>query len=499
MKTLTRALTCLPPGLAIAILAASCGLPSQARPGDRNPIAPDPVQRQPVSYYEAQLVELPLRVRSYDLTDSRRRLPVVIRELHVVHDDVRDEILVVDADGGRNYMWSIDAYDFTLHWRTPLEKRVDFSPLPTRNYIFLMNNDGEYQAYDRLSSPREGESRLVSKGRFEGDVFPSAHPASNDTHLFVPATNSNSLRGLSMIGTADGQGPEGWSFPKSGTGGVSGNSFLQINIQPAADRETVAFVNNNHRLYMVDAQTGEYRADPYLEAQSRTRPTIKDDLVFVGSDRGQLFAWQKSGQSAWIADIDGLPYGDIFVEDRWVFVRTLEVYDEEVATDDGRGKRLRAATRPGKLMAFNYRLIDIKDDRPVYELIDGNPKTPHTREPMWTEPDVGQQVLMVAENRVYMLYEQTEEFLGEREKAKLRDEGRIVTKRDELRTVSRTLKVLDVNTGRLARPEWQLNLMDFAFVAGSMHERDRALYLATKDGYVFKVYAGKNKSNAGGK
>lgn len=499
MKTLTRALTCLPPGLAIAILTASCTIPSQARPGDRSPIAPDPLQRQPASYYEAQLVELPLRVRSYDLSGRERRVPVVVRELHVVHDNVRDEILVVDSDGGRNHMWSIDAYDFTLHWRTPIEKRVDFSPLATRNYIFLMNNDGEYQAYDRQSSPREGESRLVSKGRFADDTFPSAEPAANDTHLFVPATNSNSVRGLSMISNATGVGAETWSFPKSGTGGVSGKAFFQINIQPAADRETVAFVNNNHRLYMVDAQTGEYRADPYLEAQSRTRPTIADDLVFVGSDRGQLFAWQKSGQSAWIADTpDSVPYGDIFVEDRWVFVRTMEVYDREVPTDDGRGTRLRADVRPGKLMAFQYRLIDLKDDRPVYDLIDGDPSTPHTKEPMWTEPDVGQKVLMVAEGNVYILYEKNEEFLSEREKAKLRDEGRIVTKRDELRTTNRTLKVLDVNTGRLARPEWQLNLMDFAFVSGSMAPRDRAIYLATKDGYVFKVYAGKNRS-AGGK
>jgi outer membrane protein assembly factor BamB len=500
VKTLTRALTCLPPGLAIAFLAASCTIPSQARPGDRNPLAPDPLQRQPVSYYEAQLVELPLRVRSYDLSGRDRRIPIVVREMHVVHDDVRDEILVIDSDNNRNHMWSIDAYDFTLHWRTPIEKRVDFTPLPTRNYIFLMNNDGEYQAYDRQSSPRQGESRLVSKGRFAGDTFPSAHPASNDTHLFVPATNSNSVRGLSMIGNARGVGPESWAFPPAGTGGVGGNTFMQINIQPAADRETVVFVNNNHRLYMVDAQTGEYRADPYLEAQSRTRPTIADDLVFVGSDRGVLYAWQKSGQSAWIADIEnGVPYGDIFVEDRWVFVRTLEVYDREVPTDDGRGKRIRADVRPGKLMAFQYRLIDVKDDRPVYDLVDGNPATPHVKEPMWTEPDVGQQVLMVADGRVYILYEKNEEFLSEREKAKLRDQGRIVTKRDELRTVSRTLKVLDVNTGRLARPEWQLNLMDFAFVCGSMKTRDRAIYLATRDGYVFKVYAGKPRSTAGGK
>jgi len=495
VKTLTRALTCLPPGLAIAVMAA-CSMSSQARPADRNPLAPDPVQRQPASYYEAQLVELPLRVRSYDLTGRQRRLPVVVREMHPIHDDVRDEILVIDADDGRNYMWSIDSYDFTLHWRTPIEKRVDFEPLSTRNYVFLMNKDGEYQAYDRLSSPREGESRLVSKGRFEGDTFPSAHPASNDTHLFVPATNSNSVKGLSMISNARGQGAESWAFPRAGT--ASGGTFMQVNTKPAADRETVAFVNNNNRLYMVDAQTGEYRADPYLEAQSRTTPTIKDDLVFVGSDRGQLFAWQKSGQSAWVAEIDGLPYGDIFVEDRWVFVHTLEVYDRKVATDDGRGSRLKADVRPGKLMAFQYKVIDIKDDRPVYELVDGDPKTPYTKEPVWSEPDVGQQVLMVNGNYVYVLYEQNEEFLGEREKAKLRDEGRIVTKADELRTVSRQLKVLDVNTGRLARPEWSLNLMDFAFVSGSMQERDRALYLATKDGYVFKVYAGKNKAAGGG-
>lgn len=497
MKTLTRALTCLPPGLAIAIFAVSCGMPSQARPGDRNAMAADPLQRQPVGYYQSQLVELPLRMRSYDLSGRERRTPIVVRELHTIHDDVRDEIIVIDADGERGYMWNIDAYDFTLHWRTPIEQRVDFAPVATRNYVFLMNSNGMYQAYDRISSPREGESRLVSKGRFEGSIFPSGQPAANDSHLFVASTNSNAMRGLSMISNARGVGTETWSFPE--VGGTGSERFKQITMRTVADRETVAFVNNNNHLYMVDALSGEYRSNPNLEAQSRTPPTIKDDLVFVGSDRGQLFAWQKSGQSAWIGTLDGLPYGDIFVEDHWVFVRTLEIYDKEVPNEDGHGTRLAASVRPGKLNAFRYRLIDVPNDRPIYELIDGDPKTPDTKEPIWSEPDSGQQVLMLDGDHLYVLYEKNEEFLSEREKAQLRDQRRIVSKADELRTVSRQLRVLDVNSGKLARPEWDLNMMDFAFVKGSMLERDRAIYLATTDGYVFKMFANKNRSTAGGK
>jgi len=459
-------------------------------------LAPDPLSRQPASYYEAQLAELPLRIKSYDLTGVQRRQPVVVRELHVIHDDVRDEILVIDADHEANHMWSIDAYDFTLHWKTMIEKRVNYDPLPSGHYIHLMNSDGEYQGYDRVSSPREGESRLVSMGRFEGDIFPSAPPASNDTHVFVAATNSNSMRGLSMINNARGEGAETWTFPTVGAGVTE--QFMQINLKPAADRETVAFVNNNNHLYMVDAQSGEFRANPDLRGNSRTPPTIKDDLVFVGSDSGQLFAWQKSGDSAWILTCDGLPYGDIFVEDRWVFVHTLELYDEEVATEDGKSTYLRAAVRPGKFCAYRYEIIDIENDRPVYNLIDGDPSTPWKVDPIWTLPDEGQQMLMIHDDRAYVLYEQREEFLNEREKAELRDEGRIVRKEDELRTVSRQLRVLDLNTGNLLRPEWNLNLMDFAFVSGSMEERDRAIYLATKDGYIFKVY-GKNKGVGGGK
>jgi outer membrane protein assembly factor BamB len=480
----------------LLVITAACSLPPQARPADRNPIAPDPLNRQPVSYYEAQLSELPLRIKSYDLTGLQRRQPVVVRELHIIHDDVRDEILVIDSDHQRNHMWSIDAYDFTLHWKTPLEKRVNFDPLPTENYIHLMNSDGEYQGYDRVSSPREGESRLVNMGRFEGDIFPSAPPASNDTHVFVAATNSNAMRGLSMINNARGEGAETWTFPTVEAG--MAEQFMQINMKPATDRETVAFVNNNHHLYMVDAQSGEFRANPDLGGRSRTPPVIKDDLVFVGSDLGQLFAWQKSGDAAWTLTTDGLPYGEIFVEDRWVFIHTLELYDEKVATDDGKSTYMRAATRPGKFLAFRYELIDIENDRPVYNLIDGDPSTPWKVDPIWSLPDEGQQMLMVHNDRAYVLYENKEEFLTEREKAKLRDQGRIVRKEDELRTTSRELRVLDLKTGNLLRSEWNLNLMDFAFVRGSMQERDRAIYLATKDGYVFKVY-GRNKGTGGGK
>lgn len=496
MKFSTRMMTCLPPALIVLLVTiTACSIPPQARPADRNPLAPDPQSAQPVSYYEAQLAELPLRIKSYDLTGAQRRLPIVIRELHVIHDDVRDEILVIDGDGGQNHMWSLDAYDFTLHWKTVIDKRVDFDPLPTGKYIHLMNRDGEYQGYDRVSSPREGESRLVSKGRFQGDIFPSAAPASNDTHLFVPATNSNAIRGLSMIGNARGEGPESWTFPRVGEG-VS-EQFMQITMSPVSDGETVAFVNNNRRLYMVDAESGEFRANPYLDAHSRTPPVIKDDLVFVGSDIGQLFAWQKSGESAWVLDVDGLPYGRIYVKDRWVFVHTLEIYDEKVVSSDGKTTVTRTATRPGTFAAYRYEIKDISDDRPVYNLIDGDPSTPWKVDPIWSEPDVGQEVLMLHGGRAYVLYEENEEFLSEREKASLRDEGRIVRKEDELRTVKRELRVLDLNTGLLARPEWNINLMDFAFVRGSMQERDRAIYLGTKDGYIFKVY-GDSKRTAGG-
>lgn len=470
-------------------------MPPQGRPTDGNPMTPDPVKRQPRSYYEAQLVELPLRTRSYDLAGNRRRAPVVVREMHVIHDDVRDEILVIDADDGENHMWSIDAYDFTLHWKTRVENRVDYDPLPTGQYIHLMNSDGRYQAYDRVSTPRTGESRLVSMGRFQGDLFPSAPPASNDSHLFVPATNNNALRGLAMTANARGDGGDTWTFPSIGEG--LSETFMQISTQPAADSGTVVFVNNNDHLYMVDAQNGEYRASPHLGGYSRTVPSIADGLVFVGSDLGQVFAFEKSGDAAWSVTVDGLPYGEIFVEDRWVFVRTLEIYDEVTVTD--RGERIvHTATRPGKLNAFRYEMVDVEGDRGVYRVIDGDPSTSHKVDPVWTEPDVGQEVLMVHDGRVYVLYEEKEEYLTEREKAELRARGRIVSKEDELRTVSRRLRVLDLETGRLARPEWNLNLSDFAFVRGSAAERDRAIYLATKDGYIFKAY-GDGSGTGGGK
>jgi hypothetical protein len=105
---------------------------------------------------------------------------------------------------------------------------------------------------------------------------------------------------------------------------------------------------------------------------------------------------------------------------------------------------------------------------------------------------------MVHDGRVYVMDERKEEYLTVREKAKLREEGRIVTREDELRTVSRRLIVLDLNTGRMMRPEWDLNLVDFPFVVGSMQERDRAIYLGTKDGYVFKVFGGNTRAAGGG-
>lgn len=472
-------------GFGIICVLAACST-SQARPQVRSSLAADPTSRQTASYYSAQLAELPLRMKFYDLAGVRRRTPVVVRQLHVIHDDVRDEILVIDHDNGP-HMWSLDPVNFTLHWRTPLERRVAFDPMATRNYVVLMDTDGSYQAYDRLTGPREEFSRLIAKGRFEGDLFPSAEPAFNDSHIFIPATNSNSMRGVSLISNARGTGSESWSFPAAGSS--TARRFEQIALKPAADRETVVFVNNNNLLYMIDAQTGEFRSSPDLERDSRTPPLIHDDIVFVGTDRGQLFGFLKSGEVAFSVPTRGLPYGEIFVEDRWIFVRTLEVYDKEVPTDDGKGKRLKADTRPGLLCAYQYKYVEVPGDRPVITLVDGDPSTPWVADPIWTEPDVGQKVLMKNGDHLYVLYEEKEPAYGARELAKLKAEGRVVRKDEELRTVSRMMHIKNVNTGKLMRPDWLFNMADFPFIVGSMEERDRSLYLASLDGYVFRCYA----------
>ncbi|MDC1141655.1 PQQ-binding-like beta-propeller repeat protein [Planctomycetota bacterium] len=492
MKLPTRALSCLPPALVALALLSSCGT-SQARPSTRDVLEPDPTTRQSKVHYQSQLAELPLSMHAYDLSGPTATSPIIVRELHVVHDGVRDEVLVVDANDG-GHLWSLDAYEFTLNWRAVIEGRTSYDPVATQNYVFLMDSDGSYQAYSRMARLRKGESRLAAMGRFGGDLFPSAQPSANDTHVFVPATNTNSLKGLSMLSNARGESAESWSFPHTGGQGVE--EFLQISIPPVSDRETAAFVNNNNYLYLVDAQSGEFRARAYLEARSRTTPLIKDDLIFVGSDNGMVYAWQKSGEAAFTFATDGLPHGEFFVEDGWVFVRTLEVYDEEVTDEDGE-VYVRANTRPGKLNAYRYRTIDIENDRPVYEVIDGDPSTPGSIEPVWSEADVGQQVMMVSGEHVYVLYEENEEYLTERELAQFRGEGRLVKKSEELRTKSRQLKVLDANTGKLSRSEWNINMMDFPYIRGSMVERDRALYVATKDGYVFRLFV--RGANAGGK
>ncbi len=479
--------------VAVALLAA-CST-SQARPQVRTSVAADPTSRQALTYYQAQLAELPLRMKHYDLSGVQAQSPVVIREMHVIHDDVRDEILVIDHDNKSEHMWSIDPNNFTLHWRTPINKRVAFKPLATRNYVVLMDTDGSYQAFDRLAGPRNEYSRLVAKGRYEGDIFPSAHPACNDSHLFLPATNSNSMRGISLISNARGVGAETWSYPATNS---TTSRFEQIALPPAADRESVVFINNNNLLYMVDAQTGEFRASPDLERNSRTPPVLHDDMVFAGSDRGQLFAFLKSGEAAFVVPTRGLPTGDIFVEDRWVYLRTLEIFENEVATDDGKGKRLRADTRAGLFCAYQYKYTDVPGDRPVISVVDGDTSTPWVIDPIWTEPDVGQRVLMKNGDHLYVLYEEKEPAFGTRELAKLRSEGRIVKKEEEFRTVSRTLKIIDTKTGKLVRPDWVYNLADFAFVTGSMFERDRAIYFGTLDGYVFRCYAS-GTGNAGGR
>lgn len=493
MKLPTRAFLCLPPALITLALLSSCGLPDQGRPSTRDMLEPDPTSQLSKVHYQSQLVELPLGLHSYNLTGSGSSEPIIVREMHVIHDDVRDEVLIIDGNSG-GHMWSLNAYEFTLNWRAVIEERVAYNPVATRNYVFLMDKDGSYQAYSRMARLRKGESRLAAMGRFGGDLFPSAQPSANDSHMYVAATNTNSLRGLSMISDARGAGAESWSFPK--TGGQGSEEFLQISIQPVSDRETAAFVNNNNYLYFVDSQTGEFRTKSYLEARSRTIPLMKDDLVFVGSDAGVIYAWQKSGEAAFTIATDGLPHGEFFVEDGMIFVRTLEVFDE-VITDDNGDEHTRAATRPGKLCAYKYELIDIENDRPVYHVIDGDVSTPGSIEPIWTEADVGQEVLMVGDGKVFVLYEENEQYLSELELAQFRKEGRLVSKSDELRTTKRQLKVLDADTGKLGRPEWDINMMDFPFITGSMQERDRAIYVATDDGYVFRMFV--RSTSAGGK
>ncbi|MBV6517012.1 MAG: hypothetical protein HPKKFMNG_02712 [Planctomycetes bacterium] len=71
-------------------------------------------------------------------------------------------------------------------------------------------------------------------------------------------------------------------------------------------------------------------------------------------------------------------------------------------------------------------------------------------------------------------------------------------KEEERRVISRTMKIVDTKTGKLVRPDWIFNMADFAFIKGSMQEYDRALYLGTLDGYVFRCFAS-GSGNAGGR
>lgn len=508
----TLALLCL---VLLGMVVASCTLVT-GDPGSKVEVFDaEQVEPRDRRFYQDALADLPLR---FDTISSVRMAnpgaePVAVREVHLLRDHnnpQRDAIVAVFDD---QRFVTVSVRDMTLGMTSHLLKRTYWAPVFAGDFMVFVDEDGVYQEFYRTAV---GGGKLKETGTYGLDVRPSTQVAGVGSYVVVPSTDRNTIRGWNAK-------RQSWQFPDLNSKDATG--FRMVQLPPAWDSESIYVVSNNRHLYSIDGQTGEMRFAKDLGRVGgvSTSPVISNDLIFVGNDMGELLAIDRSGKivTSHNAGVDGPVWGSIYSMDDWVFYRIGKRGYEQIGGDDlSAMNSARTTQAPGnyKINTEPYKWVAAKLDRRKPTTLtergaareegeadeiardeDGNPiydvdVVGFDAEAAWTLEDQGNmRVLLKTEKYLYVLYEQWEVPYTERQRNRLKEDGRVV-RDEELRVYSkRVLRVLDVETGELVTAgnqaySWELP-SEIVSVIGSQDPTDRAIYFTTRDGYLFKGYA----------
>jgi hypothetical protein len=501
-------------GLALTIGASlvaftACGI----HQGAGNDFAPASVDAVPAAEHLGRLADLPLRFDDkrwhIDLRPGRSEIAAV-REAHLLRDVMNsrnDTVFVIYDD---NVVQSINARDFTLNWTNRLDHRTRFAPVMTTRSVFFIDGNGEYQQLARDSG------RLQRAGSFGTNYFPSAQMAANDTHVVIPTTNQNAVKGWADTDQSGSIGaPQSWFFPNAST--AEEGRFEMVQLQPVADSGAIYFIANNNILYGISAKDGarNFRKELGHGAVIKTPPVLHDGIIYAGSDTA-LFAVSVSGDILWSLTTDGAVDGKIYAMDDQVFFNTVR-YD----FDDQHGGKYRNLSHtlttqvaPGmsvKRSPLAFQSVTFTRKRPgVFDAeADQNPGDPEPvkkdgdkpvldtevirgpRSVKWTTPSLGQEVLLKTKSQIFVrMLDRTVPYSAA-EVANLRQKGRVVNDAELEVTKRALIQVLDANTGEVM---WNggepasYDVTGYDFILGSMDASDRSIYIVTKDGHLFKGF-----------
>jgi|GEM_PF-2879029 len=506
------ALMCL---ISLTAVLTNCTVVTGTYSSDVADFEAEKVESHDRAYYMAQLADLPLR---FDTISSIRLAnpgsqPVALREAHLLRDtsNKSGDTLVAVFDDRR--FTTVNVRDMTLGVTSELVKRTRWAPVLTNDFIVFVDQDGVRQEFYRASN---SGGVLREHSEYGLGMRPSTQVAGIGNYVIMPTSNRNTLQGFSTSG-------DQWQFPdlasKSNTG------FRMVQVPPAADSESIYVVSNNNYLYSIDANSGEVRFEEPISRVGRvlTQPVIANDLIFVGTDTGELLGFDRSGKIVISHNmgVDGPIWGSIYAIDDWVFYHVGTRDYERSGGDDLHALHAGRTTQDSgsvKITTAPDRLVAVKIDRRQPRVLtergasrdrgeadefatdeDGNPVYDvdvllSPREAAWTLPDDGNvRVLMKTEKYVYVLHEEWTVPYTSRQRQRLWEEGRVV-RDEELRVYSkRVLQVLDLKTGEVVKVgdqeySWELP-SEIEAVIGSMDASDRAIYFVTRDGYLFKGFA----------
>jgi len=197
-------------------------------------------------------------------------------------------LLIEYADGS---LLALDRISLAPRWHfTGLTAPMEFPPAITPASVLAIS-EGMLYEIDRKYGNQLGVHRL--------GIVPSAGPAGTDSTAYLPALASmNGNRTLSTVNLADGT--PGWGRATRGSitvapviGGTSGRPVLYV---ATSLGEVFAFPAAAARF---GAQDPTWSA--IVHGQVLHQPVLSDDLLLVGSERGDLWGLDRiTGNAVWV-------------------------------------------------------------------------------------------------------------------------------------------------------------------------------------------------------
>lgn len=291
------------------------------------------------------------RIFSHDLASDR--------ELSMRNAWLFGPQLVVEDTHGR--LTSLDSHDLSAQWYyARLPGPLDFAPAPTPISLVMISDGMLYEIDRRFGTHRAGPYDL----RF----VPSAGPAASGSTAYVPSLMGEEGN-LTLVTINLATGLSGWGVATRGSiacAPVLGGS---------ATRPAIYFVTETKGVFSYPAESSAAPApEPSwvrgTHGQNLVSPTIRDDLLLVGDDKGNLWALNRvTGGVDWVQYGDG---GKPITRSAWIsgdqvyFTRGNAFY----AVDRDNGKILWSLPMSGDFVVRREEGVYVRTDDGVVHAVD---------------------------------------------------------------------------------------------------------------------------------